>query len=369
MNNTKSGEPRWARWITYGSLVAAVIALVITVVASGPRAIWDGLVTIGAWFGLVLGIEALGTACDAAALHAFVQDGKNRIGYLDVVRAQVAGRAVSLVTPLGSLGEVTKTTMLIKHVSSSRAIAAVARWNLACVGISLAAIAIGAPLCAAKLSLPTWLAGVLYIGAAVAATVLVVAITLIRRGMLSSVVGVLAAVRIVSKARRQAWRKKLKEIDRLVAGRGHRRAGLAPIGWLVLARALTWLNVWVVLAAAGTVVGVGTMAALGTAGTLISYASTIVPLGLGLSEGGNAALFVALGLDASLGVTLVMSRRVVQVIYAAIGLSFVATTGGFRKLRAMANQRNERKAKPAPAREPSSTTTSGTTAAAFPRAS
>jgi hypothetical protein len=356
VNPQKPSEPRWARWVTYGSVAAALIAIVITVVASGPRAILDGLISIGPWFGLIVAIEILGTACDAAALHGYVSDGKRRIGYFETVRAQVAGRAVSLVTPLGSLGEVTKTTMLMKHVTSQRAIAAVARWNLAYLGISLLAIVIGAPISAAMLDLPPWLDGMLYIGAAVAAVVLVAGATLVRRGMLSSVVGALAAVRIVSAKRRQAWRKKLRQVDKLVAGRSQHRAGIAPIGWLVLSRALNWLNAWVVLAAAGTVVGAGTMAALATAGIAISFASTMVPLGLGIAEGGNAALFVALGLDASLGVTLAISRRVIQVLYAIIGLSFVATTGGWRKLRAMASR-------------PRAITTRGTPSAAFPRAS
>jgi hypothetical protein len=162
-------------------------------------------------------------------------------------------------------------------------------------------------------------------------------------------------MRIVSAKRRQRWRKKLRDIDRMVAGRGARRIGAAPILWLVASRALTWLGVWIVLAAAGTVVGVGTMAALATAGTLISYASTLVPLGLGLSEGGNAALFVALGQSASLGVTLVISRRLIQVIYAAIGIGFVATAGTIQKARAYAAGRP--------------VSSSGTAAEAYPHAS
>jgi hypothetical protein len=78
-----------------------------------------------------------------------------------------------------------------------------------------------------------------------------------------------------------------------------------------------------VLAGTGHLVGVGTMAALATAGLVISWSSMIVPMGLGLSDGGTAALFVALGASPSLGVTVVLGQRVTQLLYAAFGLTLL----------------------------------------------
>ena len=37
MTATSSDAPRWARWIALGSVVVAVIALVVIVAVSGPR--------------------------------------------------------------------------------------------------------------------------------------------------------------------------------------------------------------------------------------------------------------------------------------------------------------------------------------------
>lgn len=356
-----STAPRWARWFTYASFAVAGIALVLTFVMSGPRTIVNQLVAIGPWFGLVIAIEVLGTCCDANALRLYLGSRHRRPGFGHVLRAHVAGRAVSLVTPLGSLGELTKTTILMEGTSTDRAIAAVARWNLTTIAISLAAIVIVAPICAWRLSLPTWIAGVLYIGAALAALLFVVGVTLIRRGVLTSAVNVLVRLHIISRARRKAWRPRLRSIDQQLRGRGYLPVGAAPFGWLVLSRALTWLGLWVVMAASGTFAGVGTMAALATAGTVISWASTIVPLGFGVSEGGNAALFSALGHDPALGVTLVLARRMIQLLYAAVGLSFFATTGTIEKARKLGERRARNTAEMATRRD------SG--AVAYPRAS
>ncbi len=356
----RASSPRWARWVTYGSVVVALIALVITVVSAGPREIFRHLIGIGPWFALILAIELLGTLCDAAALACCVGRGPS---YWSVVRAQVGGRAVSLVTPLGSLGEVTKTTMLMNDVRTDRAIAAVARWNLTILGISLVAVVVGAPVCAVTLDLPTWLSAMLYAGSGVAGLLLIAGATLLRRGMLSSAIGLLGRMRILSKKRRAAWRKRLRSIDHHIRGKGSEPVGAKPIAWLVLARILTYVNVWVILAATGTVAGVGTMAAMATAGTVISWASTVVPMGLGVSEGGNAALFAALGEGAALGVTVVMTRRVVQLIYAAVGLSLVTTTGTIQKARAFKSARAGR------GRAAKDVISAAPAAAAFPRAS
>jgi uncharacterized membrane protein YbhN (UPF0104 family) len=68
----------------------------------------------------------------------------------------------------------------------------------------------------------------------------------------------------------------------------------------------------------------GQFLALLSAGLLIAWISTIVPMGLGLSEGGNAALFTLIGAPASLGLALALARRVNQVVFAAIGFIVLA---------------------------------------------
>jgi uncharacterized membrane protein YbhN (UPF0104 family) len=75
----------------------------------------------------------------------------------------------------------------------------------------------------------------------------------------------------------------------------------------------------------GHTVGVGTVAAISTAGQLVAVAASVIPLGLGISEAGNAALFAALGQPAALGVAMVLGTRITTLVYAAIGLTLMGT--------------------------------------------
>jgi Lysylphosphatidylglycerol synthase TM region len=305
-----------------GSLAVAAIALVVTVGVVGPTTIAAQIEAIGPWFAVVLAIEIAATGCDAAALRHYLGAAAPRPSYLTVVKAQVTGRAINAVTPLGGLGEAAKVTTLLGETPPARAIAAVIRYDLAVIATSLVAIIAGAPVCAATLALPAWLVTALFAGAGVSAILLVGGALLIRRGMLSSLADALAGLHVVSPRRVARWRTRLVGIDELLRTRAPRGAWV-PIAWVVAARLLSWLSAWVVLAGTGHLVGVGTMAALATAGLVISWSSMIVPMGLGLSDGGTAALFVALGASPSLGVTVVLGQRVTQLLYAAFGLTLL----------------------------------------------
>lgn len=323
-----SGTPSWTRWFTLVSIAVAIVALVVTVWSVGPRDLAGQLAAIGWGFAGVLAIEAAATACDAAALSGFLGSNGRRPGYAYVLRAQIMGRAINAVTPLASLGEATKATSLMERTSSARAIGAVIRYNLASFGMRLAVIAIGAPLCALLLDVPRWLDFLFLVGALVSLLILVGGIWLVARGMLTAGVKMLRSVRVISHDRACRWRKKATEIDRyLRADRGVPfRTRWAPAGWVAIARTLNLASLWLVVLAAGTLIGPGTMAAVSTAGQLINAASTLVPLGLGVSEAGNAALFSALDEPGSLGVAMVLGSRISTLAYAAIGLVLITTT-------------------------------------------
>ena len=86
-----------------------------------------------------------------------------------------------------------------------------------------------------------------------------------------------------------------------------------------------WLAAWLVLAANGHAPPLEVMAVIATAGTLVNIVANLVPLGLGVAEGGTAALMAALGQPASLGVTMAVARRGVQLLYAAFGLTLLVS--------------------------------------------
>jgi uncharacterized membrane protein YbhN (UPF0104 family) len=88
---------------------------------------------------------------------------------------------------------------------------------------------------------------------------------------------------------------------------------------------LQWVAAWVVLHANGHAPPLAVMAVIATAGTLVNIVANMVPLGLGVAEGGTAALMAALGQPASLGVTMAVARRGVQLLYAAFGLTLLVS--------------------------------------------
>jgi len=183
--------------------------------------------------------------------------------------------------------------------------------------------------CAATLPLPAWMETALITGSIAAVAILIAGALLVRRGMVRSLAGALAQVRILPPARVAKWQARLDHLDKLLRRQGERlHERWRADAFVVSSRSLSYLSTWVVLAATGHVEGLGTMAALATAGLLIGWISTVVPLGLGVAEGGNAALFAALGEDPALGVTVTLARRVVQLLYAALGLVLVGTAHG-----------------------------------------
>jgi uncharacterized protein (TIRG00374 family) len=321
-----SPAPTWTRIFTLISVVIAIGALALTIWSVGPRTLLSQLKAIGWGFAAVIVIECLITLCDSAALSSFLGIGGRRPSYFQVVRAQLAGRAINAVTPMASLGEATKATTLMQRTGSRRAIAAVFHYNLANVAIRLATIAIGAPICALALDLPHALEVALFAGGAIAGALVIAGALLARRGMLVSFVDAVRTLRVISAERAARWRKKMLEIDRYQPKHARARARWIPFSWLVLSRLLSVASMWAVLASVGYIAGPGTIAAIATGGAVITMVASIVPMGLGISEGSNAALFLALGAPASLGVTMVLGGRITLIAHAVVGLTLIGAS-------------------------------------------
>lgn len=311
--------PRWARRFTIGASVLAAIALIVTLHQVGLGTVLDELRAIGWWFAALVAIEIVAALCDALAISGFLGPALPRSSYRRVLQAQVAGRAVNLVTPLASLGEATKATLLMRDTATTRAVAAVARFGMVYVAINLAFIVIGAPVCALTLPLPSWLVRTLWIGTGIALTFGVSVALLVRAGMVSSVLGALARLRLLSAARAARLAERGRELDGELRGAGGWRAW-RPGGFALISKLLQWLAAWIVMHANGHAPPLEVMAAVATAGTLINVVANVVPLGLGVTEGGTAALMAALGQPPSFGVMMAMARRAVQLLYAAFGL-------------------------------------------------
>jgi uncharacterized membrane protein YbhN (UPF0104 family) len=107
-------------------------------------------------------------------------------------------------------------------------------------------------------------------------------------------------------------------VDSRLRGQDVRQRSHA-IAFLALSQALQKFLTFLVVFAAGYTLSPGQFLALVSAGVLLGWISTIIPMGLGISEGGNVALFSLIGAPASLGLALALARRVNQIVFAAIG--------------------------------------------------
>ena len=323
MTAAAASAPRWARTFTIVASLVAALALVVTLREVGLATVVGQLRAIGGWFAALVAIEITSAVCDARAISGFLGAAPPRSRFARVLHAQVAGRAVNLVTPLASLGEATKVTLLTRDTDPDRAVAAVARFGMVYVAMNLGFIVIGAPVCALALPLPGWLARTLWIGAAVAAGLGGGLALALRAGLATGVARGLRRARLISAPRAARWAIRAGELDvALRGGRGGLRSW-APGLWALTSKLMQFLAAWVVLYANGHAPSLAVMAAIVTAGTLINIIANLVPLGLGVAEGGTAALMAALGQPASLGVTMAVARRAVQLLYAAFGLTLL----------------------------------------------
>ncbi|HUS29314.1 MAG TPA: lysylphosphatidylglycerol synthase transmembrane domain-containing protein [Kofleriaceae bacterium] len=314
--------PRWLHWVTRISIVIGLIALVITVWIVGPHTLWEQLRKIGWFFIALIALEIVTSICDATAIY-FMADGPGRPSWRDTVVAQLAGRGINSITPGGNLGEAVKVGLLAQRCSPRRIVAAVMYVNLVAVVINFAVIAVCSAATAFMFDLPRAAFIGLLVGAAVAAAIAVGIMFLIKRGMLSTLSNALAHMHIISKKRRQSWNNTLEEVDRRLRGQDTAHKSKATLFIAISQIGQKGLTYATVLAA-GYMLSPGQFMAYCSAGVLLGWISTIIPMGLGISEGGNVALFSLIGAPASLGLALALARRVNQIAFAIIGF-FVLT--------------------------------------------
>ncbi len=315
--------PRWLHWVTRISLAVGIAALIATVWFVGFDTILTYLKAIGWFFIVLIAIEMISSVLDGTAIY-FMAHGKGRPSWRESVVAQIVGRGVNSVTPGGNLGEALKIGLLSKRCPARRIVAAVMYVLLVGVVLSFAVIAIGTAATAFLFDVPPVWVVALLVGALASAGVAVAIIVLLRRGMLSTFSNLLARLRVISHARRDQWNKTLSEVDARLRGADDGDFRRRAIACVAISQLLQKGLAYVTILVAGYAMSPGQFLALLSAGVLLQWFSAIVPLGLGLAEGGNTALFMLIGAPPGLGLTLALARRVNQVVFAAVGFVVLA---------------------------------------------
>ncbi len=348
-------RPTWARWVTRISLILGLVALVLTIRNTGLRTIATYFRRIGWWWIAVVTLEVAITSLDAIAIRAFLSPEQVGVKLRSTVLSQLAGRAVNAVTPTGNLGEAVKVSVLVDHVSQSRAVSTILLYNVVSFSVELMIVAVAAPIMVMLIPMPPTLRWLMILTCVVFFVIALALYALVRGGVLESIARLgtrlwvpgLAHVRgwiwkstapsryLLSEARYGRWQDRLRAVDSKI----HLSSGARPRDrWLgiaaVTASRLTSMSLsLMILHAIGEPITLGFVAAYTVGGFMIYMLANLVPMGVGISEGGNYKLFRALGENPARGVTLVLARRVTLIMYAAIGLVLVTASETVKRAR------------------------------------
>jgi uncharacterized protein (TIRG00374 family) len=307
-----------------------VVAVIIGAIALGflvDHLGWAGMKDVflgtGGWFAVIAAIDLASVCCDAFAIHGFLD---RKVAYGKVFAAQASGIAINRLTPGNALGEPVKVTMLVREVATTDATAAIVMFNLMTMYVGIAAIAIGVPLTAVMLDLPHTAAVIAWVGLAALVVLGVVVAVLVRRGAVGTLISGLAGLRLISHERAARWREKIAAIDQHLRQLGDTsspgvRRGIAGV---VGSRLCNWAGTIVVLHAAGIAMTAPLVVAMLSVGILITWISNVLPLGLGIADGTNYALYDVLGASPEAGLVFTMVNRVRTVVLATMGLAVMA---------------------------------------------
>jgi uncharacterized protein (TIRG00374 family) len=316
-------------------LVIGLVALVVTIYSIGPRNIARYFERIGWWWIAVIGLEVAITTLDAIAIRAFLSPETSLVTLRSALLAQLAGRAVNAVTPSGNLGEAVKVSVLTEYVSQSRAVATILLYNVVSFAVELWIVAIAALVLVIFVPLPSPWTGVMVATCVICTLSAVGMLALARRGLLGSLVGAIRRIRLISQARYEKWLAKLAPVDdkmKLVEG-ARKRDRTLGVAAVVISRLTSMTLSYLVFHAVGGQITISFVAATTVGGFVIYILSTLVPMGVGISEGGYWGMFRAIGENPARGVTMVIARRVTLVVYAGIGLVLMTVSETVRRAR------------------------------------
>jgi len=280
------------------------------------------IANVGIWFAVILALDLAALCCDAAALQTFMRPEAGMVSYLRVLGAQASGRAINVLTPTGALGEPTKLSMLVTHAPRARVLSSLVLLNLGQFYLSVIAIVIGTPIMFLLVDIPYSLKVAIGIGFAVLVPLIIGLGVLVHRGALTTTVHMLRKIRLISAERMESWRTRVEHVDghirELQTNRTH--GTWKGFLWVGLSKALQWTAALLLLATAGVDVNVPLVIGVLSVGVLIQWIAQIVPMGLGIADGGNYALFDLVGATGAHGVVITMLNRARSITIAILGL-------------------------------------------------
>lgn len=340
-------------------MVVGGVALYLMLRSHGWSEFRSMLANVGWWFAVVLALELASLMTDGAAIHAFMRPEARMISYWRVLGANMSGRAINVLTPGGALGEPMKLMLLSAAAPRARALSSLVLFNLTIAYIAVTAMIIGIPITLLVLNIPHTVKVMVGIGMAVLIPAMIALGVVVHRGATRTVVDLLQRVRIIKKERADDWREKLKDTDKHIRElQTNRSAGTwKGILWVLASKALSWSSSITLIAAVGVHITPTLVVGVLSVGLLIGWISQIVPMGLGVQDGGNYALFGLLGATGPQGLLVAMLQRARSISIAILGLGVFAVMQilsrlGRAKIQRKIEELREQQGVPPPATEP-----------------
>ena len=309
---------RWFRPL----LVLAGLALVGYLVARiGPAAIWASFVTLGWRLPIVLAFPyALAAVVDTLAWRLLLP---TPVPVLLLLRARLAGEAVSLATPTMSVGgDPLKAYLLRPRLPLLDGFVSVIADKTTVVAGQVLFLALGL-LAAFLVARPAGRLLPIMAGLLVVEVLAVGGFALVQAsgalggggrllGRLGKRVGLGGAER---------FEQGLGDLDRALAAlyRKRRRRLVASAIVHAVAWATGGLEIYLVLSLLGTPAPLGIALIVESFASGVKFASFMVPASLGALEGGYVVFFEAFGLGATAGLSYVLVRRLREITWAVVG--------------------------------------------------
>lgn len=317
---------RWFRPL----LVLTGLALVGYLIAQiGPAAIWSSFVTLSWRLPIVLAFPyALAAAVDTLAWRLLLP---TPVPFLLLLRARLAGEAVSLATPTMSVGgDPLKAYLLRPRLPLLDGFVSVIADKTTMVAGQVLFLALG--LLAASLVAPR--SGRLL---PIMGGLLVVEVFAVGGFALVQASGALGGggrllgrfARRVGVGGAERFEQGLGDLDRALATlyRQRRRRLVAS----ALVHAVAWatggLEIYLVLSLLGTPTPLGIALIVESFASGVKFASFMVPASLGALEGGYVVFFEAFGLGATAGLSYVLVRRLREITWAVVGFLALGVSG------------------------------------------
>jgi len=145
---------------------------------------------------------------------------------------------------------------------------------------------------------------------------------IIQRGAMATLVDLLRQVRLISADRATDWRSRLVDVDEHIRELHRQRTKSTRIGmmFVVAAKLLSWTSTMILARAIGVELTPALVVAMLSVGVLIQWVSNIVPLGLGIADGGSYALYAMVGASGEQGMFVALLSRARSVSVAVVGL-------------------------------------------------